>query len=140
MPRITGPFTRHAGHPLVAALGQGLSARLAARLLELDLSLRRMQELVHGIEADQGLQLPPASGTGLAVVEAARGRLAHRLELENGKVTRYQILAPTEWNFHPQGALPQGLLGQPAGDDALQRVRHLIAALDPCVACKIEVA
>jgi len=138
-PRITGPFARHAGHPLVAALGQGLSARLAARLLELSLSLRRMQELVHGIEADPGSHLPPASGTGLAVVEAARGRLAHRLELENGQVTRYQILAPTEWNFHPQGALPQGLLGQPAGDNALLRARHLIAALDPCVACKIEV-
>lgn len=140
VPQVTGPFARHAAHPLVAALGQGLMARLAARLVELSAALKRMQRLVHDITADAGRTFLNASGAGLGVVEAARGRLVHRVELEQGRVTRYQILAPTEWNFHPQGALAQGLLGHVAGDAPDLLVRHLVAALDPCVACKIEVA
>lgn len=138
-PRITGPYARHGGHPLVAALGRGLTARLAARLVEVSLTLRRMQELGQNLGMDSCREPLSASGAGLAVVEAARGRLIHRVELEQGKVRRYQILAPTEWNFHPQGALSQGLLGRPAGENPELRVRHLIASLDPCVACRVEV-
>ncbi|HVI50419.1 MAG TPA: nickel-dependent hydrogenase large subunit [Candidatus Sulfotelmatobacter sp.] len=140
VPRITGPYARHHDHPLVAALGQGLCARLAARLVELSQALRRLQELVHGMAADPGQPLAAASGSGLSMIEAARGLLAHRVELEQGRVRRYQILAPTEWNFHPQGALPQGLIGRPAGDKPELRARHLIASLDPCVACRVEVS
>ena len=51
------------------------------------------------------------SGTGLGVAEAARGRLIHAVEIADGVVQRYRILAPTEWNFHPQGAAAKGLAG-----------------------------
>jgi Ni,Fe-hydrogenase I large subunit len=72
---------------------------------------------------------------GLAQVEAARGRLVHRVEVERGSVRRYQILAPTEWNFHPDGAAARALLNLPAGEAALQRrlAAALINAVDPCI-------
>lgn len=139
-PRITGPYARYVDHPLVASLGGGLLSRLAARLVELTQALRRLQDLVHSLEEDYGEHLASASGVGLGVVEAARGRLVHRVELRDGTVSRYQILAPTEWNFHPDGAFRQGVLGLAAGDEPQLLLRHLVAAFDPCVACKIEVA
>ena len=142
--RHTGPLARHATHPLVADFesGCGLAAHLAARLVELALGLREMHDFADALCEDAGLLPVPkaADGHGLGIVEAARGRLVHRVELQEGKVSRYQILAPTEWNFHPEGALVRGLVGQPAGLDPVWRVRLLVTAFDPCVAYTIRVA
>jgi Ni,Fe-hydrogenase I large subunit len=56
-------------------------------------------------------------------------------------VRRYRIVAPTEWNFHPRGALAAGLAGvAAAGEDELRRLVHLaVESLDPCVAYRVEV-
>ena len=56
-------------------------------------------------------------------------------------VADYQIVAPTEWNFHPQGRLRDWLRGFPATDDASLRqcVAHAVAALDPCVGWELDV-
>lgn len=132
----TGPLARQAEHPLVSDLlkmcGASIATRLAARLTELSWALQEPAPLL------QDWTSPPASGLG--TVEAARGLLAHRVELEkDGRVKRYQILAPTEWNFHPTaGPLVRGLVGAPA-DDLERRARLLVHALDPCVACSVTV-
>ena len=78
----------------------------------------------------------PREGSGLGLVQAARGLLAHRVEIATGHLTRYQILAPTEWNFHPRGIVAQGLAHSPAG--ASQAADLFIAALDTCVPCSID--
>ncbi|HLN24210.1 MAG TPA: nickel-dependent hydrogenase large subunit [Patescibacteria group bacterium] len=139
----TGPLTRSSNHPLVAAIlceqGAGIEARIAARLVELDLTAQKMQDYLLGLCNDNGSMLTLVTGHGLGIVEAARGRLIHRVELQEGCLARYQILAPTEWNFHPAGALAQGLVGAPAGADPAYRARLLVAALDPCVATRVRV-
>jgi Ni,Fe-hydrogenase I large subunit len=82
--------------------------------------------------------------TGLAGVETARGLLLHAVRLEAGLVADYRILAPTEWNFHPQGPLHQGLSGlrpgpQPESERDLDARARLIAqSLDPCVALSLD--
>lgn len=146
-PFETGPLARKADHPAVAAViarhGLGLAARFAARLAELLDAAREMRDLAAALCNDAKsvfpADLPPADGVGLAVTEAARGRLVHRVEVRGGLVARYQILAPTEWNFHPQGVLFQALAGQAAGNDPALLARLAVAALDPCVTCAIEV-
>ena len=56
----------------------------------------------------------------------------------------YRILAPTEWNFHPQGPLNEGLRGlrpgpQPVSERDLEARARLIAqSLDPCVALSLD--
>ena len=42
----------------------------------------------------------------------------------------YRVLAPTEWNFHPHGALAEALRSRRL--DATQ-ARLAAAALDPCI-------
>ncbi len=51
------------------------------------------------------------------------------------------VVAPTEWNFHPQGALREGLLGMAAHDAATleSAARRLVLALDPCVEYEIGI-
>lgn len=82
---------------------------------------------------------------GLAAVEMARGLLVHRVCLdqagEQAQVLSYQVLAPTEWNFHPQGSVAQALEAcehHEAPDQVQARVQALICAYDPCVSFEME--
>jgi uptake hydrogenase large subunit len=140
----TGPLVRQWDHPLVRNLtadhGNGLLPRLAARVVEATRGLQDMATLVQTLALEPPPPLPD-QGCGLATVQAARGLLAHRVEWRNGRVTRYQILAPTEWNFHPMGPLARGLAAAdwPADRDAGWATRLLVTALDPCVACRVTV-
>jgi coenzyme F420-reducing hydrogenase alpha subunit len=142
-PAETGALARMAGHPLISTLlereGSTIFVRLLARLLE-------AVELCESMGAVD--QHPPwlesaslGAGAGVAWVQTARGMLIHRLALDTeGKVADYRIVAPTEWNFHPQGAYTCGLTGQPAAtpDEARAAAELLLLALDPCVAYEVE--
>jgi Ni,Fe-hydrogenase I large subunit len=141
----TGALARQIAHPLVSDLwaryGNGLLTRLAARLVELAAIPGRMRVLARHDGVVFGDSPAPSAPIGMGMVEAARGRLVHRVEVAKGRVRRYQILAPTEWNFHPRGPLVQGLAGMRADgmDDLYRRVNLVVGALDPCVAYEVEV-
>jgi Ni,Fe-hydrogenase I large subunit len=116
---------------------------MAARLVELAALLVELAGGPDDDAASPGIHaFAPAPGEGLAAVQTARGLLLHRARVAHGRVAGYQVVAPTEWNFHPEGPLARGLAGLEAdGDAALERCARLAAqALDPCVACRIEVA
>lgn len=145
-PRIDAAFCRQPnwrGAPaetgaLARAGGRGGPAsRWRARLDELRAWVgdRSASNGVGGVSA-----CPLAPGVGRAVVETARGLLMHEVALEGERVASYVIVAPTEWNFHPAGALPAGLSGAPASDQAAAEglARLAMAALDPCVRQEIE--
>jgi hypothetical protein len=53
----------------------------------------------------------------------------------------YVIVAPTEWNFHPQGAFVREITGYHASSvaDTELAARRLALALDPCVAYEVIV-
>ncbi len=78
-----------------------------------------------------------AAGIGRAVVETARGPLMHELTLEGDRIADYVIVAPTEWNFHPEGPLRDWLSGLPA-DLAAELAPRAVLALDPCVPWTLE--
>jgi hypothetical protein len=137
--RETGALARMADHPALVDWrtreGHGVAARLFARLVELAVMLDALAT------QEPLASWSPRAGTGIATVETARGLLLHRAEVGNGRVTRYAIVAPTEWNFHPHGPLARGLAQLPADDDAeLERAAQLVVrSLDPCVACRVEI-
>ncbi len=142
----TGPLARQWRHPVVAAargrVGAGVLARVTARLLELAGIPRQMRALLAGAEVRgaNAMRYAPADGSGLAVLETACGRLAHRVSVDGERVACYRTLAPPEWNFHPMGPLVTGLVGRPAADAAQAscRARLAAAALDPCVDLEID--
>ncbi len=134
----TGALARQAAHPLIAELGSGLGARLVARLIEIRATPDQLRAVLRGeLPSDLVTAAPLAANDAIAAVEGARGRLHHLVALDpHGRVSRLEMLAPTEWNFHPQGALCRALRAvQLRGDGADQeRVERLVAAFDPCVA------
>lgn len=80
------------------------------------------------------------------MVEAARGSLGHWLEVKKGKISNYQIIAPTTWNFSPRdeqgvpGALEQALEGAPVreGEKDPVAVQHIVRSFDPCMVCTVH--
>jgi hypothetical protein len=142
----TTPFARQSDHPLVSELtrryGSGLLPRNLARLVELASIPQRICDLLQALNRLKGERDRSAlpDGIGIGQVEAARGRLVHRLELEGERVARYAILAPTEWNFHPQGVVARGLATLEGDAEQIERqARGLIGAVDPCVGYRLTV-
>ncbi len=132
---------------LVASHGGSVTARIVARMIELATVLPAMEQWVRAIVPGEAFCLPaplPESGEGVGLVEAARGGLGHWLSVKRGRIERYQIIAPTTWNFSPRdredqpGPLEQALIGLPAGDGALPTVQHVVRSFDPCMVCTVH--
>jgi Ni,Fe-hydrogenase I large subunit len=144
LPHETSSLTRMAHFPALShcllPYGCGLASRVMARLLELALWLDRLNDWDEQDARIEPLRqnhwLPELkSGQGVGVVETVRGRLIHQVELGAGKITRYNIIAPTEWNFHPRGPISQALLNLSDEDPTVLRRQAdlLIQLMDPCV-------
>ncbi|WP_319531240.1 nickel-dependent hydrogenase large subunit [uncultured Cohaesibacter sp.] len=142
-PCETGPLARYVDTPLVASIrqhqGAGLLARQVARLSELLSIPDALREVCKALESCDGKAIAPipADHTGLGVVETARGRLVHAARIKDGEVAAYQILAPTEWNFHPDGAAASSLARLKSDEVTETNVNALLHAIDPCVGFQI---
>jgi Ni,Fe-hydrogenase I large subunit len=140
----TGAAARQVAHPLITEFGSGLGARLVARLIEICATPDQLRAVLRGAPpGDLVVAAPLAAHVGIAAVEGARGRLHHLVAVDQQhRVTRLEMLAPTEWNCHPRGALSRALGAlQLQGDGADQeRVERLVAAFDPCVAFSVKQA
>jgi len=147
-------FSRQQHHAVVAQLttsfGNGLYTRMLARLIDVaDL----IQKLDRFFVRNTLLQPILTTVQGLAHTEAARGRLTHYIEVENQTVNQLVILAPTEWNFHPQGVAQQSLQNlltyYADANETLNETRHetrlkqqadlIIHAIDPCVGYQLQI-
>jgi len=119
--------------------GRGLLSRMAALVAELAAIPQCLRNFLDG--QGEGATAECVKNWGIGQVEAARGRLVHGIRLANGKVGEYRILAPTEWNFHPEGVAAQSLTGLEFEDETslVEQARQLICAIDPCVAFEIKV-
>ncbi len=131
----TGAIARQRGRARIAA--PAFAARWLARLEELHDWAAGSEEVGTGGTASAAQVAP---GIGRALVETARGLLMHEIVLDDDRIADYLIVAPTEWNFHPQGPLAGWLAGRDASDrDALQTfAARAVAALDPCVRWELE--
>lgn len=128
---------------LLRKFGSGLLTRIAARLSELADTVQKINSVADtickGTPLEKG-RTTKESGEGLAQVEAARGRLIHHVLIENNLVSSYQIVAPTEWNFHPSGVAVNGLRHLKGKERDLKKLAHLfIESIDPCVGYELRV-
>ncbi|HNG81050.1 MAG TPA: nickel-dependent hydrogenase large subunit, partial [Burkholderiaceae bacterium] len=154
----TGALARQlvAGQPLLRAAtaragaeGGTVYTRVLGRLIEIARILPWMEANLAGLRAGEPWCLtavPPREGRGVGLVEAARGALGHWLEVHNGRIANYQIVAPTSWNFSPRdaqgqpGALEAALEGAPVrpGETSPLAVQHIVRSFDPCMVCTVH--
>ena len=135
----TGALARQQGR--AGSVGTAAHGACAARWLARLAELRDWAGEGTGVGAGgtaSAVQVAP--GRGRALVETARGLLMHEIALDGERIVDYFIVAPTEWNFHPQGPLAGWLLGRDASDrDAVHGfAARAVAALDPCVRWELE--
>lgn len=152
----TGALARQlvAGHSLVrdlvARYGGNVMARVIARILEIACMIPVMEEWVRRIRLGEPFCQAVTvleDGSGIGLVEAARGSLGHWLEVRRGRIYNYQIIAPTTWNFSPRdaagepGALEQALVGvqiEENNEGAPVAVQHVVRSFDPCMVCTVH--
>jgi Ni,Fe-hydrogenase I large subunit len=132
----TSCLNRQQSQPLIADLlqnyGNGLLTRLASRLLE----LASLSDILRQTAAELRTGSPLKDCQSyLAQIQTSRGLLIHQVELKHGMIANYQIIAPTEWNFHPQGVAALSLQQLIASDKVIlqQQAAQIINAIDPCV-------
>lgn len=130
----TGTWTRLSRQAQYDTLHQNAWNRLGARWMDL-VNITASSDEYRDFPLDSGA-LPLGEGQAIAWCEMARGLLLHWVQLDpQGRVVDYRVLAPTEWNFHPDGALAHALAALPAHDTAAAWC--LAAAFDPCVDCTV---
>lgn len=151
----TGALARQlvAGQPLVrevvARHGGGVGARVLARLLEFCRVVPAMERWLAQIDVGARWCVTQSLAddcAGAGFVEAARGALGHWLTVRHGNIHRYQIIAPTTWNFSPRdmggrpGALELALTGLPVPETGSipARVHHVVRSFDPCMVCTVH--
>ena len=134
--------------------------RTAARGIETVLLSRRMEvwlgQLIERIKSgdtrtfDNSKWDPsswPAKSQGYGYLDAPRGALGHWVQIEDGKIARYQCVVPSTWNCSPRDG--QGQMGayEAALTDHHPLVRpeepleilRTIHSFDPCMSCGVHV-
>jgi hydrogenase large subunit len=84
-------------------------------------------------------------GKGFGASEAARGSLSHWVEIENGVIKNYQVMAPTTWNVGPNddkgnaGPIETALTGIEVADahDPVE-VGIVARSFDSCLVCTVH--
>ncbi len=141
------------GHPLIRDLvlqsGGNVRNRVVARLLEIALLLVAMEDWAQALQPKQPFcqqATMPDEAQGYGMIEAARGSLGHWLSIHKGRISNYQIIAPTTWNFSPRdaqgqpGALELALINAPLreGEKDPVAVQHIVRSFDPCMVCTVH--
>ena len=116
-----------------------LVARFEARMIDIAECFAELEASETGEPAFQAFS--PSPREGFAAAETARGRLYHWTRLSaDDRIEDHQIVAPTEWNFHPTGPFIEALLGATMEPDrADRRIAQLAGLFDPCVPFRVEV-
>jgi len=133
---------------LVNNTGANIHNRMVLRLIEMAKLVTQIEFWLTEIEPSKSFchhKALPKEGTGIGLSEAARGSLGHWFSVERGKITNYQLVAPTSWNFSPRdnqnipGVLEQALADLPyANEKDKQMLQHIIRSFDPCMLCTVH--
>ena len=133
--------------------------RIAARALEAQVVADKMSDWLHELSDNLGRRVLamhngerwdpgswPHSCRGFGQHEAPRGALGHWVEIENGAIRNYQVIAPSTWNGGPRDAMGQrgpyeaSLIKHPVADpDKPLELLRTIHSFDPCLACAVQV-
>ncbi len=115
-----------------------LFSRILARVCEIPQLLALIDGLISQIEPSNSFYTSPSAikdGFGVGVVEASRGSLVHKIKIEDGKISSYSIITPTQWNLGSSpkndSIIQKALIGTPK--DA--PIELIFKSFDVCSVC-----
>ncbi|WP_281915763.1 hypothetical protein [Caldimonas thermodepolymerans] len=121
---------------LQRASGRPRPASVVARLAA---GVEEVARLAAGEDLLRAWAEPLGGQAAVAAVEMARGVLLHAVRLDAAqRVAGYHVVAPTEWNFHPEGGVARALARLRGDEAGIARLAGALAtAFDPCVAFEV---
>ena len=155
-PAETGPLAEAVidGDPLFADLiarrGPSALVRQLARMVRPARLVPVMDTWLAELmaEPDGCVYSPPPpieNGRGHGLIQAARGALGHWVSIEDGAISRYQVITPSAWNGSPRddagvrGPWEEALIGVPVADpENPVTIGHVIRSFDPCLVCTVH--
>ncbi|MEO8860864.1 MAG: nickel-dependent hydrogenase large subunit, partial [Ginsengibacter sp.] len=132
---------------IMEKMGPSVFVRCLARMHEMTNYYSHINEWLGQIRLDDEFYIKPVErdGQGFGATEAVRGALAHWIDIEDGVIKNYQIVAPTTWNVGPKdtnnnpGAIEAALMGLEIEDENDPVEVGLVArSFDSCLVCTVH--
>ncbi|MBP1657254.1 MAG: [Ni/Fe] hydrogenase, large subunit [Bacteroidetes bacterium] len=137
------------GLQLESSALSSVMGRHLARAIECKLVADSLGEMIMQVKLEEPVCVPhtiPEKGQGMGLWCAARGALGHWVEIQNGKIARYQAVVPTTWNASPRddrglaGPIEQALIGTTVEDTENPfPLARIVRSFDPCIACAVHI-
>ncbi|MYL35824.1 Ni/Fe hydrogenase [Pontibacillus yanchengensis] len=104
-----------------------------------------LQQIIPGVDIQDQYKIPKtAEGRGL--VDTTRGALGHWLKIKDEKISFYQIITPSTWDFSTRdengyrGVAEESLIGTPIEDpEHPVEIGRILRSFDPCMSCATHV-
>lgn len=148
LPFEVGPLARLI---ISGAYQNGISAmdRTIARALEAkkiaEIMKILLQQIIPGVDVQKKYELPETA-TGRGLVDTMRGGLGHWLKINDKKISFYQIITPSTWDFSTRddngyrGVAEEALIGTPIENpDKPAEIGRILRSFDPCMSCATHV-
>lgn len=123
--------------------------RIIARALEAEKIGDLMEKWLDELEPGKPIFTPfeiPQEAEGEGLTSAMRGPLGHWVRIEKGRISHYQIITPTAWNFSPRddngkmGPVEEALIGTPVADENQPiEIGRVVRSFDVCASCSAHV-
>ncbi|MBE0490950.1 MAG: nickel-dependent hydrogenase large subunit [Sulfurospirillum sp.] len=147
----TGPLARLmvAKNPLIKDFHRRYKdatlTRIVARVSEIAHLLQRVRELLQKIDIKESscnfpkIKYQSITTQGTGVIEAARGSLIHTIDIQNGLISKYDIITPTVWNLG-NGTPKEPSVAQNAiiGMDSVTNADFIFKSFDVCSVCTTQ--
>ena len=122
--------------------GDSIISRISARVFEAVSLLHHSKKLLKSLDLSQPSYIQPPidisnlSASGKSAVEAARGSLIHKVELQEGIIKKYEIITPTQWNLcgdekHSLGVSQKAMIGL----EDIKTAEMVFKTFDVCSVC-----
>lgn len=117
--------------------------RVMARMDELAHLLHSTKNLIKEIDISEQSFIKPkislkdiSNAKAKSVVEACRGSLYHKVEVDKGKIKSYDVITPTVWNLGPSVKEQNGVAQKAIiGSKSLDIAKIVLRSFDVCSVC-----
>jgi len=145
-----GPLARGmvAKTPIIKSLHKqykdSLLTRIFARIHEVAQLLFKSRELLKNLQLNEPSSIlessmPLCEFEGVGVVEAARGSLVHKTTVQNGVISSYDIITPTQWNLSHGTEEKQGIaIEAMVGSKTTEEAAFIFRTFDTCSVCTTQ--